>query len=187
MPFKKELFRKLLHLPGLFFLFLSKEHFLLSVFLLTLLIFLYFASWFLEHSKKAHGIFAVSHLTRFFKRSTSFDWGPPALALGILLSLLLFDYHVAALGILQVCIADGVASLAGKKWGRTKIFYSKNKSYLGSFCFFVAAFFIQLPFIPLPFSLLLALWGTFLESLPNKGFDNLMVPVGVGLVAQFLI
>jgi hypothetical protein len=96
--------------------------------------------------------------------------------LGILLSLLFFDLRSAALGILQVCVADGAASVVGKKWGVEKIIYSPKKSYRGCFAFFVLAFLLQLPLVSWKVSLTLALIGTLLESLPFGAWDNLLIP-----------
>ena len=93
-----------------------------------------------------------------------------------------FDLPSAACGILQVCVADGAASVVGKM-GNRKIFYSPKKSYWGAVAFFALAFLIQLPLISWKTSLILALAGTFLESLPFGAFDNLLIPVGVGFLA----
>src|SRR5262245_30747075 len=182
----EEILRKSLHLPGLFFLFLAYYSRALSICLLAFLIALYFLSWSLQRWKGV-GIPLISHLTERLKREVAIDLGPPLLALGILFALLFFDLRSAACGILQVCVADGAASVVGKKWGAEKIFYSPKKSYWGTLAFFVLAFLIQLPLIPWKSSLILSLAGTFLESLPFGAFDNLLIPVGVGLLAFRLL
>ena len=178
----EEILRKTLHLPGLAFLALAYYSKTASISLLASLILLYFVSWSLMRWKGV-GIPLISHLTERLKREGAIDLGPPLLALGILLTLLFFDLRSAACGILQVCVADGAAAVVGKKWGVEKIFYSPKKSYWGALAFFVFAFLIQLPMISWKHSVLLALVGTFLESLPFGAFDNLLIPVGVGLIA----
>src|SRR5262249_26482817 len=100
MDFKKELARKSLHLPGLFFLFLGKYRPLFSVVLLAALIFLYLISLWIR-SRGGRGIPLVSNLTERLQRNggkdgkaglpptlpqtrgvCGVDWGPPLLATG---------------------------------------------------------------------------------------------------------
>lgn len=184
--YKKELARKSLHLPGLFFLYLGKDHRTVSISLLGILIVLYLLSFLIE-KQKGQGLPFIATLTHLLKRNggkarsldlglKNLDLGPPCLALGILISLLFLPFYSAACVVWQICLADAVASLAGKGWGKTKIFYSPKKTYLGSLCFFLTAFLIQLPYVPPQTSLLLSLLGTALESLPFGDFDNLLIP-----------
>src|SRR5262249_43554872 len=62
MDFKKELARKSLHLPGLFFLLLGRYAPLLSVALLAALILLYLASLWIR-KRGGRGILLISDLT----------------------------------------------------------------------------------------------------------------------------
>ena len=180
MNFKRETIRKLFHLSGIFFLFLAKDFKSLSLLLLVSLIFIYLFSIFLEKTTH-HGFPGVAQLTHFLKRGEKVDLAPPFLALGIIVCLLFFKFEIATCAILQICVGDIAASLIGQQWGKKKIFYSSEKTYLGSFCFFIAAFLVQLPFVSLFDSILLAFVGTLLESLPLKSFENLIVPLGVAL------
>jgi dolichol kinase len=186
MDFKKESIRKSLHLPGLFFLFLGKHHPLLSMGLLATLILLYLMSLGIRN-RGGRGIPLVSDLTERLQRDEGNDWGPPLLALGILLAITFFDFQAAACAVFQICVADGAASLAGQRWGTRKLFYSPRKSYWGSFAFFTAAFFCQLFLVPLKVNLLLAAAGTLIESLSPDPWDNLLVPAGVALFAKYLL
>jgi dolichol kinase len=81
-------------------------------------------------------------------------------------------------------LADPSARVFGIKWGRTKIFNTKN-SWVGSFAFFLVAFFISVYYIlPLP-ALAVALSGAIAEALPDKKpfwVDNLRIPLIVGVV-----
>ncbi|MFO1519324.1 MAG: SEC59/DGK1/VTE5 family protein [bacterium] len=185
MPSKKEIARKLFHLPGLLFLFAAQYHRWLSVSALLALTFFYGLSCFLEN-RNGKGLPGIAALTHRLKREGKWDFGPPLLAVGIALSLILFPYRAAACGILLVCIADGAASVAGKYWGRRKLFYSPQKSYWGSFAFLSAAFFVLIVFLPWKTALPLAFAGTLLESLPFGAWDNLIIPLGVAGLYQVL-
>ncbi len=186
MNFKKEIIRKSLHLPGILFLFLGQKNLLLSLGLLSLLILLYYFSIFLK-KRAGIGIPLVEQLTQELKRNEEIDLGPPCLGSGIIFAIAFFDFPIAACAVFQICIADSLAAIVGKGWGRKKIFYSSDKSYLGSLCFFIAAFLAQLPFVSAETSLILAIVGTLLESLPFGAIDNFLVPFGVTLFAQIFL
>ncbi len=185
MDFKKEILRKSLHLPGLFFLFFSRENYLLSIFLLTFLIGIYFMAVLLEREGRA-GLPMISFLIKRLKRDRGLDLGPPFLALGLIVTLLFFNFPAAACGFLQVCVSDGAAAVAGKYWGGAKIFYSPEKTYVGTIVFFLTAFAIQLFFLPFWPALLIALFGSLLESLPFGAFDNFLIPLGSALFYHYL-
>jgi len=183
MNFKREVLRKSLHVPGVLFLLLSHYHYWTSLFLLLFLISAYFLSTYL-HEKKGAGLPLMGDLTQFLKRGEKVDLGPPLLGLGIFIVLLLFKMNIAACAVLQVCLADASACLSGKYFGKKKVFYSPNKTYLGCGVFFLTSFLIQLPFVSPLHSLLLAFFGMLLESLPFGAWDNLLIPLGVALLAQ---
>ncbi len=173
-PFKKELLRKSLHLPGLIFLYFSINHRLEVLILLTLLIaFDFFHE--LLYLKNHRGLSFFDPFTKLFRRGERPDWGPTLLGLGILIPIAFFDYDSAASGILLICISDGVAAVLGKKWGKKKIFYSPKKTYVGSLGFLISSFLLLLLVQPLSVALFLALIATFVESLPLYQFDNLLV------------
>lgn len=184
VPFKKEIFRKLIHSSGVLFLLPGEVYKTFSMILLGFFILIYFLSQYLE-KKSGKGILILAALTHLLERKKDqIDPAPPLLALGILFSLAFFPFQVATCGILQICIGDSIACLMGKKFGKSRIFYSPEKTWLGSFFFFLATFLIQLPFISPIHSLIIAFIGTFLESLPMKALDNFVVPIGVAIFYQ---
>lgn len=185
MNFKKEVLRKSLHTPGVLFLLLSYYYYWTSLFVLLLLIVSYFISTYL-HDKRGIGIPYMDELTQFLKREEKIDLGPPLLGIGIFIVLLFFKFNIATCAVLQVCIADSTACLSGKFFGEKKVFYSSQKTYLGCFVFFLTAFLVQLPFISPLHSLLLAIAGMFLESLPFGAWDNFLIPVGIALLALWI-
>src|SRR4030095_3635093 len=170
----------------LLFLLGAREYPRLCIALLFLLVAAYLISWGLA-KRGGRGLPVFGFFTRAFERDGFLDLGPVFLALGIALCLLYFDPTVAAFGILQICVSDGAASLAGMALGKRRIAYSPKKTYAGSLAFFLSAFFAQLPFASPALSVVSAGVGTLLESLPLGAWDNLIVPVGVSLFAFFWI
>jgi len=180
-PFKRELLRKSLHLPGLVFLYLSINY---KIEVIVILSFLIAFDFFHEllYSKNHRGLPFFEPFTKLFRRGTRPDWGPTLLALGILIPISFFDFESAASGIVLICISDGVAAVLGKKWGKRKIFYSPQKTYIGSLGFFTSALFLLLLIHPWPIALFLTVVATFIESLPLHQLDNLLV----SLIITFL-
>jgi len=185
MNFKKEVLRKSLHLPGVLFIVSAHYHYWASLLILAFLVVTYFISYYLQKTR-GKGLPVFGTFTQFLKRDEELDLGPPLLGLGILFSLLFFKSSIATCAILQVCVADTTACLSGKYFGKTKVFYSPKKSYLGCSIFFFTAFLLQLPFIGLFPAFILAFIGMFLESLPFGAWDNFLIPVGVSFAAVFL-
>ena len=185
MNFKKEVLRKSLHLPGVLFILTAHYHYWASLLILSFLVVTYFISYYLQTSR-GKGLPVFGTLTQFLKRDEELDLGPPLLGLGILFSLLFFKSSIATCAILQVCMADTMACLSGKYFDKAKVFYSPKKSYLGCGVFFITSFLIQIPFVGIIPSLILAFVGMLLESLPFGSWDNLIIPVGVSFLAYFM-
>ncbi|HEX7556074.1 MAG TPA: phosphatidate cytidylyltransferase, partial [Leptolinea sp.] len=97
---------------------------------------------------------------------------------------------------------DGLADIIGKRFGKTKLFWSKSKSWVGSaamlfagvgfallvlFIFYQAGVFstrfesIVLPVVVIGFIC------TGVESLPLEEFDNLTVPLTAVLLGHLLM
>ncbi|GMH78849.1 hypothetical protein TrST_g8159 [Triparma strigata] len=104
---------------------------------------------------------------------------------------------VSAVAIAQMAAGDGVADLAGRRWGQKKWFFSKDKSYAGSAAFVGAATVTSLALVAwlnlAPVSMDLAVTLLFIsvvcslvELLP-LGDDNWTVPIAGGLLAYSLI
>ncbi|MBF0491498.1 MAG: hypothetical protein HQM15_01800 [Deltaproteobacteria bacterium] len=178
--FKKEFFRKLLHLPALFFLLLGNFYLKTSVVLLLLLLLIYSAEYLMRRIFQKETPFLTDLITRL-RRSPQFDFGPFFLALSLILLLLFLPMISALCGTLLIVVSDAAAAWAGLSFGTHKIFYSQKKSYVGSFTFFVSAFLCLIFLIGFYPALALSLFGCLLESLPVGQLDNLLVPLGVAL------
>lgn len=143
---------------------------------------------FAENSR-LKGIFVpiVSDLTLLASRRrdrNGFVLGPVTLGLGALLSLLLYPLPAASLAIYALAFGDGVASLAGTMVRGPRIPLLGNKTLSGSLACFMAVFLVTLGVTQRPAdALVLAAAGALLEMIPAGNFDNIILPVGVGLIA----
>ncbi len=110
--------------------------------------------------------------------------GPVTLGLGALLSLLLYPLPAASLAIYALAFGDGVASLAGTIVRGPRIPWFGSKTVLGSFACFCAVFLVTLSITHRPVdALVVGAAGAVLEMVPAGNFDNIIMPVGVGLIA----
>ncbi len=117
-----------------------------------------------------------------------FVLGPVTLGIGAMLALMLYPAPAAAIGIYALAFGDGLASLVGKLIPYGKIPYMEGKTLSGSMACFVAVYlsaFVVTGRIEMAF--FLALLTTFLEVLPSKDLDNIIIPVGTGLAATLML
>ncbi|MFC1936876.1 diacylglycerol/polyprenol kinase family protein [Chloroflexota bacterium] len=92
--------------------------------------------------------------------------------------------------LMLMCGGDGLADVLGRRWGKAKLPWAKDKSWIGSFgmllggwlfAMVVIAIFVIAGVFPTPLTAylvpvtLIALAGTAAESLPIKDIDNLSV------------
>lgn len=130
---------------------------------------------------------------RFYKEIRRKHEKEPALstfyfAFSVFISLILFGVNPVIFGVLAVSIGDTFSAFVGKKFGKIKILYNKEKSLAGSAAFLVTTFIataIFLYFYPqlvsihiLKAALLISLVGTFAETIPTIN-DNITVPMFV--------
>lgn len=185
---KKELLRKSIHLSGVFLLPLLfwKREFMTIPLALALCVYLV-SEW---EGIRGVRIPLITPLIESCKREDEkrrLSRGAIFLALSGILLPYLFNSYSVAVGLSQVFVADTFSTLAGRKFGKKKLPYSRKKSWIGSFTFFVTALVCGLFFFPLSMSITLALIGTIVESLPIPEADNLSVPFMVSLAASVLI
>jgi len=132
----------------------------------------------------------ISSITSMASRSRDmgrFVMGPVTLGFGALLALLLYPSPVASIAIYALAFGDGFASLVGKSFGKWRPAFLCGKSVEGSLaCFtavFISAFAVSRH---LNIALIAALTATVVEALPLEDFDNMAIPVTVGLAVQFV-
>lgn len=127
--------------------------------------------------------------------------GPLYYAIAILVATLFFwrDSPIGICAIATLCAGDGFADIVGRKYGKLKLPYNSDKSYIGSVAFFMLAslastvyiaifsacgFFTATPGVYIT-SLAVALAGAIVEGLPLPIDDNFTVPftaIGVGML-----
>lgn len=185
---QKELVRKAIHLMIAFIPTLAAWNFTFTVSLLICGILSYTYSEYMRSIGKY--IFLVSDITMFASRDRDkghFVLGPITLAFGALMALLLYPHPAAAIAIYALAFGDGLSSLAGKLFGLKKIPFTGGKTIAGSFTCLAAVFLITFHLTnSLVYSLVIAFVATALEALPSRDLDNIIIPIGTGLVASLL-
>ena len=183
----KELFRKTIHMGTALVplvLYYSKA---LIVSLLITAIVLYSITEILRLSGKSVPI--VSKITEAASRKRDdnrFVLGPITLCVGVLLTVLFFDFKTAMAGIFALAFGDGLASLGGKLIGQCVIPFTQGKTAAGSLTCFIAIFLSSFAvFGSVTLSLSVAALGMFIELLPLRDFDNLIIPVAVSSLIYF--
>jgi dolichol kinase len=133
----------------------------------------------------------VSSVTGMASRSRDkgrFVIGPVTLGLGALLALLLYPSPAASIAIYALAFGDGFASLVGRFFGRIRPPVLCGKSVEGSLACFVAVL-ISAARVSGDFRIALtaALTATLVEALPLEDYDNLALPVTVGMVVSLAL
>jgi dolichol kinase len=132
----------------------------------------------------------ISSLTQMASRSRDmghFVLGPVTLGLGALLALLLYPAPAASIAIYALAFGDGFASLVGKFFGRLRPALLCGKSLEGSLTCFAAAFIAAYQVSgKLRIALPAALTAMVVEALPLDDYDNIALPVAVGLTVQLV-
>lgn len=130
----------------------------------------------------------ISSLTGMASRSRDigrFVMGPVTLGLGSLLALLLYPSPAAAIAIYALAFGDGFASLVGKFFGKWRPAFLCGKSVEGSFACFAAVFASAYAVSgSLHIALTAAITAMAVEALPLEDYDNLVLPITVGLAVQ---
>ncbi|MEM2874005.1 MAG: SEC59/DGK1/VTE5 family protein [Candidatus Nanoarchaeia archaeon] len=108
--------------------------------------------------------------------------------LSSIFALLLFGASFAIIGLITLGIGDSASTIVGKKFGRTRLLYNKDKSIEGSFAFFIATFIALLTFFyffpqyalinKYLLAIFAAFFGALIETIPTAN-DNATIPVGV--------
>jgi phytol kinase len=184
----KELFRKSIHIcSALIPTMLSYTYWPVLALLLTALV-LYVSSELL----RMHGVEVpvIAHVTEIAARKrdeNKFVLGPVTLVLGIMAAAVIWQPEAARIGIYALAFGDGLASLGGKLFGRIHIPFTHGKTAAGSITCFTAVFCTAFAVCGNTQSaLILACAAMFIEVMPLGDFDNIVIPVLIGGLAQFL-
>jgi len=130
----------------------------------------------------------ISSLTNMASRSRDigrFVMGPVTLGLGALLALLFYPSPAAAIAIYALAFGDGIASLVGKFFGKIRPAFLSGKSIEGSVACFTAVLICAYGVSGrMHIALVAAFIATITEAMPLEDYDNLLIPVTVGLAVQ---
>jgi phytol kinase len=184
-----EILRKSIHMMVAFVPAFAKINIGITLALLASAVFAYtFAEYLRINGRK---VFIISGITEAASRSGTNEYfvlGPVTLAIGAMLSLMLYPAQAAAIAIYALAFGDGFSSLFGKIYGRVAIPFTGGKTFAGSLACLVSVFFVALSVTgSLRSAAVIAMSATLLEALPAGDLDNIIVPVGTGFVAWVLV
>ncbi len=183
-----EIFRKSIHMMVAFVPAFAKLNLGITMALLSSAVIAYSFAELLRISGRR--VFLISGITESANRNSEkrlFVLGPVTLALGAMISLMLYPSHAAAIAIYALAFGDGFSTLVGKLFGRIRIPFSGGKTYAGSLACLLAVFFTSLSVKGnLGSAALIAMTATFLEVLPTGDLDNIIIPVGTGFIAYLI-
>lgn len=185
----KEVFRKSIHLCSAFVpTFLALAYKPVIALLFAALIFYSFTEFV---RLKGINVPVVSKITSIAARKrdeNKFVLGPVTLVVGIISAALLWNPDSARIGIYALAFGDGLASLVGKLFGRIYIPFTKGKTAAGSlacfFAVFISSFCVGGNAVV---SFILAFVAMIVEVIPMTDFDNIVIPVVIGGLAQYLL
>jgi phytol kinase len=121
----------------------------------------------------------------------------------VLITILFWREHPAGIiALMLLCGGDGLADIIGKRFGTSRVPWSKEKSVAGSIAMFAGGWFFTMIVLAIyvsagvfagPFAAylwpvtLIALVGALIESFPYSDIDNLTVPTAAVLLALLLL
>jgi dolichol kinase len=134
---------------------------------------------------RGRGLYLVEQLGRIIRRRKEHEkpaFGPPALAIAIIICFLVFDPQVACAAVLAACGCDCAAGIAGSLWGRHALPFLSGKTIEGSLAGLVVGFLACAPVAGVAKGLLTSMAATIAEALPLQEIDNIIVPVAAACV-----
>jgi dolichol kinase len=141
--------------------------------------------------RRGFSVPVVSRLTEMAARQRDrnhFVLGPVTLGIGAMLAMLLYPDPAASIAVYALAFGDGLASFAGKLFGRIRIPGTGGKTLEGSLSCAAAVAVSSYLVYPVPAVVVTStVAATVLEALPSGDADNLILPVGVGMAVTLLV
>lgn len=186
---KKELFRKSIHLVSAIIPTLLCVNFYFIVISLAGVAILYSICEVLRMKHiRVPIITRVTEIAARKRDENKFVAGPVTLVCGILVAAIFLEPTAARIGIYALSFGDGLASLVGKFLGRVHIPFTSGKTLEGSFACFLAVLLASfLVCRNIRYAFILALAAMLIEVLPLSDFDNIVIPIAIGAIYQFLL
>ena len=186
----REVFRQLVHLSGLLFVFIAQflDRWVSAMVFLGIGVFFFIYGEYVK--RKEHGLFGLRKLAMMMERKESRLFsGAFWFYIGCGISFLLFHHQIASAASAILAVGDSLSTIVGINFGRHKII--GKKSIEGSLTFFVSSFLISLIFVRWEVGLIGALIASVIELItPHKVGkktywildDNLLIPIISGAV-----
>ncbi len=114
--------------------------------------------------------------------TNNFVTAPISFVTGMLLALLIFPATTAYASIAVLTLGDGFACIFGKIFGKTSLFFNREKKLEGTICGFACAFLGATFFVSPLKALVAAAAGMLAECLPSPIDDNVVIPLSAGMV-----
>lgn len=177
---EKEYIRQLIHVSGIFIVFLS--WFLGPTILILICIAIILIVEALFRINRRRRIFLISPFLDRCKRKDD-EKGSVYFFLGIVLTIYLFQFNMAIVNaaIIIFLLGDSTSTIIGKKYGKTPLPFNHQKTVLGTISFFIIAFIgasTQVPLLPAFFG---GLAGALTEAYSPID-DNIPIPLISALV-----
>lgn len=183
-PFKREVIRKLLHLPAFAFPLIAFISAPVAVGMLVVLAIGYGAA-ILAEQRRGYRVPLISSIISYCRRDGGYDWGPFYLACGMGIVIALAKPMQALYAAYVIAISDGMASLIGMRFG-SHLWGTLKKSYVGSLSFLVTCFLGGLLFFSPLHAAIAAAVLTAVEMISTRGLDNLTLPIGAFVMLMIL-
>lgn len=185
----KEVFRKSIHMCSSLIPLVLRYYYVQALVALSIVTVVYVFAELIRLKGKSVPFFSVITIAAARKRDENkFVLGPVTLSLGIIITALLYPLLPATVGIYALAFGDGLASLSGKLFGKVYIPFTSGKTVAGSLTCFTAIFLSSyIATKNASIALILASCGMFIEVLPLKDFDNVIIPISIGFLANILL
>ncbi|MBT7552888.1 hypothetical protein HN670_00285 [bacterium] len=147
-------------------------------------------------------LLAAQHkkLLNSVNKTDSYSAGAALFPLGLAVSFAFFvpiNLIIFQGSVLILTLSDGMAGLLGYKFGKKKYNITGEKSWLGSFLFFIITLLVLLTILyfvnsalsvkMILFSIVGSLLLALLEGLLGRGLDNLAIPIASGSILYYLL
>lgn len=181
----RELIRKAIHLLVAIVPPLASLHFQLAMGLIAAGTLFYIAA----ETMRLAGIRVtlVSDLTvaAARERECGFVLGPVTLGIGTMLALLLYPLPASLIAIYALAFGDAAASVIGIAVGGPRIPLNRTKTVAGSLSCLSAVLLVTVVLTADPLlAIVVSAVAMIIEALSPRDLDNLLLPVGVGIVVH---